>query len=245
MDRTVINVGQDGVQRVTHSTEGGATGHTFTITGLDSTQHRSWQDEYTLVRSQWTPDGRSLVYLNDNCTRKPVLTVISLVDGKRTELRYKQDIGGMAVPVGVTNDGHMLAFFEHDTPDSGELVEFSLQESAVPRRLAIKLPYPCSVVSVALSPQRDRLAWLLLVKGEPRPTVPSDLESRDLLLCGMRSEIWISRLDGSGMREILTEEPLITKGEEVTDFPRELRWLPSGKHLGFLYNFALYTVPAD
>ena len=51
-----------------------------------------------------------------------------------------------------------------------------------------------------------------------------------------KDAIWISRRDGSEMREVGRYD-----GKTVSS----IRWMPDGKHLSFLQNGDPYTVPVD
>ncbi len=90
-----------------------------------------------------------------------------------------------------------------------------------------------------LSPQGDRLAWLIVREYTP----PGQRKQRMIGL-------WVSRLDGSGMQEIghMDYQPndFGHRGyEPKKEVPQHLRWTPDGKRLSFQYQGALYTVPAN
>jgi hypothetical protein len=100
-------------------------------------------------------------------------------------------------------------------------------------------PPPESVMlcGLALSPRSDRIGWLIAREKEKGPTIVS---------------LWVSRLDGTGWREIGYQETHKIDGgfgEHLLHFrasaPGDLRWVPDGKHLSFSYKGGLYTVPAD
>ena len=52
-----------------------------------------------------------------------------------------------------------------------------------------------------------------------------------------RVSLWVSNLDGSRMKELGYVKGIA--------FIPSLRWLPDGKRMSFIYDKALYTVPAD
>ncbi len=72
-----------------------------------------------------------------------------------------------------------------------------------------------------------------------------------------RQSLWVSRVDGSDMREVGAAPdqripmsgsgPIDEDGEHLRgpSSPRQLRWLPDGKHLSFSYKDDLYTITAD
>lgn len=138
-----------------------------------------------------------------------------------------------------------ISFFEFDTEG----------KQANVREYTISLPKGKSEFSedrdlsvsedVVLSPHGDRLAWLIHVVEKPSSIITflakwfSSMHpvSRYVL------KLYTSRLDGSDVQEIGYME---IKGKpSATNLPRLLRWLPDGKRLSFVYQGALWTVPAD
>lgn len=103
---------------------------------------------------------------------------------------------------------------------------------------------------IALSPHGDRLAWLVCLIEEPSVEQPSvvtkflgkwfpSLRPAPRHILQLRT----SRLDGSGVHEIGRME--IPNNTASTELPHNLSWLPDGKRLSFIYQQALWTVPAD
>jgi hypothetical protein len=94
-------------------------------------------------------------------------------------------------------------------------------------RYAVSLP--AQAQEVAVSPQGDRVAWLLMPsksRGRAVPTV----------------SLWVSGLDGTSLREIGSVR--WTSQSQMGDIPTQVHWLPGGKRLGFIYGNSLWTVPA-
>jgi hypothetical protein len=64
-----------------------------------------------------------------------------------------------------------------------------------------------------------------------------------------RTELWVSRPDGTGLREIgyvpLPPSASTDYDAGVAYAPRLPAWLPDGKHVSFLYENTLWTIPVD
>lgn len=84
-----------------------------------------------------------------------------------------------------------------------------------------------------LAPNGDKVALLI---GYNTPSQERDASLRAYSL-------WVCRLDGSSMREVgaWIEH---TNPNHILDMDG-LRWLPSERQLSFVYNHALWTVPAE
>jgi len=98
------------------------------------------------------------------------------------------------------------------------------------------------ISEVVLSPQGDRLAWRTQSWSDVKGALGDWLaglfrhRTRDMrTTCA----VWVSRLDGTDMRQLGSER--LTRGEE----PDVLRWLPDGKALSFTANQGLYSVPTE
>jgi len=97
---------------------------------------------------------------------------------------------------------------------------------------------------VVLSPDGKRLAWKLHARENG---AGSGLLARLLAYFGARPRamisLWVSRLDGSDFHEIGHEEapPMHVWPEAI----REAQWTPDGRHVSFLFQDALWTVPAE
>jgi hypothetical protein len=113
--------------------------------------------------------------------------------------------------------------------------EVGLGPKASPDRTSTVAPPPGSTFRCggAISPHSDRIAWLV---GKPKKGG------------GNVVSIWVSRLDGSGWREMGSQEVIDPEGKgggfptKHMVAPYRLRWLPDGKTLSFLYG-DLYTIP--
>jgi hypothetical protein len=96
------------------------------------------------------------------------------------------------------------------------------------RRYFLRLPMAAFIKSVQFSPQADRIAWLLI-----------DRKARHVTKVGL----YVCRADGTDMKEIgslkVNSAPYNLPG------PDDLRWLPDGNRLSFIYKRTLWTVPVD
>ena len=145
--------------------------------------------------------------------------------------------------------GHLLAAARWSDPYHAVSLR-SAQRLLFQRQ--ITLPSGAEYQAMAVSRQGDRIAWQLGFTD--KPAVPRWLcrllpflkrpESR-------RISLWVSRLDGSGMREVGSTP--VESDLPGPPFVGELRWLPSGKTLSFVtqgyedskWTVRLYTVPAE
>ncbi|MCW3052332.1 MAG: hypothetical protein JWN14_1502 [Chthonomonadales bacterium] len=151
--------------------------------------------------------------------------------------------------VGVTPD-HLVvqtdAPFPPTTAKKITLATFGVYPNrAAVRSVSFPLPVTAEIDNVELAPRGDRLAWLLVdSRRSPLITmlirlVPS-LSGRFPPTEGI--SVWVSRLDGTEMQEIGFQQTHAS-GKD-TNVATDLRWMPDGKHLSFLMNNSLYSVPA-
>jgi hypothetical protein len=103
---------------------------------------------------------------------------------------------------------------------------------------AVRLPNGFnSIIDARISPRRDEVAWILSSERE----FPANVE-RLLAAVHIRPRnsvgIWVSKTDGSEMREIGQME------YSGWTYPRYVDWSPDAQCLSFIYDDALWTVPA-
>jgi hypothetical protein len=219
----------------------------------------------------WLPDSRSWVQLITS--RGTIYAVVTGLDPHDTIRKIplgkpKGTSSGWdwmpALLLGSTQTGRILAtparFDRYTNPSPYRKInffEFSTGASkANLRQFIIRLPkggteFDGDIVlspgeEVALSPRGDRLAWIIHVMEEP-PRMQKWL-SRWLpsLKAAPREiiELRISQLDGSDMKIIgYIDAPNQTQ-DDWKKWPDKLRWLPDGQRLSFLYDNALWTIPA-
>lgn len=109
------------------------------------------------------------------------------------------------------------------------IMNADLSNHVVVRREIITLPFVCQCVALEWSPSGDQIAMLLV---RTRPLGPIDFVRRIFrtpVSSRMVAAIWVSRADGSAMREVGN-----TEVQDVNEL-RNLRWTPDGKHLSFTY----------
>lgn len=94
-------------------------------------------------------------------------------------------------------------------------------------KYTVELPSGQAVCAMKFSPSGDKVAWVLI-----------DTRSRSTV------SLWISELRGRGLHP-LGEIRYADKNQMPYNGIWELQWLPDGKRLSFLYQDALWTVPAQ
>src|SRR5262249_34844636 len=142
---------------------------------------------------------------------------------------------------GFTRAGRLLWYQPGEADQTGGFgfTEFALEgTSATARHFDVRVPRGVEVREVAVSPGGDRLAWLLGGRPSSSTRPPVDYS------------LWISGLDGSGLRELgrtrlKSEKSSSKRGERVDDRPWGLRWVPDGRQVSFLYGDGLFAAPAD
>ncbi|MCW3097662.1 MAG: hypothetical protein JWL77_3280 [Chthonomonadaceae bacterium] len=100
-------------------------------------------------------------------------------------------------------------------------------------RWTISVPPKEEWEEMKISPDGQRIAWIVIT--------PPDSEKPQ------RVALSVSRLDGSAMQEIghltLPASAADWFGPTFERYPSEMKWLPDGKHLSFLYKKTLYVLP--
>ena len=125
-----------------------------------------------------------------------------------------------------------------------EIMEYTLNKTLHRiRRWSVTPPHDTSFQETRISPNGDRIAWLVYTEHlDPTLTALNRLLPFLKSRSQPRLELWISRLDGTEMH-ILGRLTLSTKNANKLCV-NDLRWLPDGKSLSFTYTDALWTVPA-
>ena len=109
-------------------------------------------------------------------------------------------------------------------------------------RYPIRLPARASAVELEVSPQGDRIAWMLSFSGSSPVTSLSRVLPFIHTGPGQTSgEVWVSDIRGEHMK------PLVTGAASASVYNgiRFLRWTPDGSQISFVYDGRLYTVPAS
>lgn len=85
-----------------------------------------------------------------------------------------------------------------------------------------------------MNPEKQTLCWLsvhrLIPKFNPRPIYTES--------------VWISRTDGHGMQELGHVPTHLDENGTPQDLLRDVRWLPDGRQISFVYEGTLYVMPA-
>jgi hypothetical protein len=195
----------------------------------------------------WLPDSRRWLALSPSRSRQPLrLYSVDAPDSAAVTLPMPTAMTNL---VGVTPD---LRVVQTDArpPDATAtniaVITFGIYPNRAPvHSSSFPLPVTAQIKDLELAPAGDRLAWLL-VDARRSPLVT--MLVRLLPTLGGRFpptqgiSVWVSRLDGTEMHEIGFEQTHAT-GKD-TNVATDLRWMPDGKHLSFLMNDALYSVPA-
>ncbi len=201
----------------------------------------------------WMPDSRHWVQIGPSRQWQARLRLFSLDDPDRVQdfdLASQQTISGAAQLLGVTRSDDLLVLPVPGGWTAGlDLQAYTLPTQAnagrilTPKNLHIALPPKNSVlpVRIALSPAGDRLTFFVISFVD---TPHQALLRKFWGMLGRHPHyviaLWTCRPDGKERQEI-GEMPY--KVDEET--PTDLRWLPGGKRLSFLYKGTLYTVPAN
>jgi hypothetical protein len=145
---------------------------------------------------------------------------------KRIRIRGLDD----GLLAGVTQDDRVM-MHHPDDPRASEVTqaEFSRigldAETVSAQKLTFSLPTSADAADFILSPHGNRLAWILKREREP---------SRQYTL-------YIANADGTGIHPIgSTEGVQVGKGYS---WPRDIRWLPDGKRLSFVFKKAVWVIP--
>jgi hypothetical protein len=181
----------------------------------------------------WMPDSKQWVELIQRYSNRTYTIHLARVYevGRPRPLRTIRITGLQdGLPVGVTYDGlvAMHVGTKHGNAPTAQL-DLALvridSDSATARPVSIPIPVSYNVADVILSPKGDRLAWV----ARQGPVAES------------LHTLYTADADGSHFRSIGSAVGIRTPRE--FSWPRELRWLPDGKHVSFAYNGALYVVP--
>jgi hypothetical protein len=100
------------------------------------------------------------------------------------------------------------------------------------RRFSVRLPYPDRVWRVRISPDGARLAWLTEAR-DPR----SLYQEMELF------RLWTSDLEGGNVQEVGALRVEVSGGKRF--WPQDVRWLPDGKRITFVFKDSLWVAPAS
>jgi hypothetical protein len=239
-----------GVQQISEVTPDG-----YVLFSLKAAPSQPVREDWWFYNSVWTRDSRSCIGIYSGGKLET-----HLIRGESPPTSPWQDVPQSAIlrkdPRG---DAHVLGFMadEHvlvacipefnvdNLPMANQaavnLVSLGLKTSAIPPRvMRISLPKDLRIWYVWLSPDGKKLAWMF----EHYPT--SQVTGRPVSNTFDYYEFWISRADGTGMTRLGWIEPRGDKREQVyTQYPAAIAWMPDSQHISFVYQDALYSIPAD
>lgn len=211
---------------------------TATLDGSRQVLGPKWVQAYAL----WMPDSRRWVELQQvyrNDAYKFTYAVIHSLDHPQgvRKVRISSLADGMVA--GISRSSQVVVHTDDRQQEASSHADFAEigldSKAASARKYRIRLPHEARLWEVVMSPQGDRLAWLLSRNRESKGL--PDMYS-----------LWVSDLKGGHMREIghveaQSEKTTSSPTGDRTHAPQTVRWTPGGKRLSFLYKDALYTVP--
>jgi len=146
-----------------------------------------------------------------------------------------EDVPGMEIPLKTyRTEDQLRSFFLFDSPREAlkpiETHRFKLPEGAELYRGEASPSQKSILYYIHASRTPPFLTWLHHIfphfRTEPTPT----------------EELWVSRSDGQGVREIGHVRVLADPGHT---FLGDIRWLPDGRQISFVYRGMLYVAPAE
>ncbi len=227
----------------------------------------------TLTRIAWAPDGNGVVVLED----KPELCLKRFDIGSRRveKTLLPRDLGiaygDQSSLLGFTGPSTVLIArrgpaFQDVFPKGASGAQqprinyptMSLIEVSLPappriiRTFAPAVPAAAAYGFVTLSPLGDKLLWGAFCVDHVTP-LQTHLHNYLSLIPGedtVFERAWISRLDGSSMRDLGTYEippdsPIRTASSPGPPWIIDPKWTPDGKRIGFIYKDRLFTISAE
>lgn len=110
------------------------------------------------------------------------------------------------------------------------------------RKFSASLPPRASIQTAALSPQGNRLAWILWI--DPLPGAANRGQAKERHSSSAQVGIWVCHADGSRMREI-GRLPVDENRMSESFTLDELNWLPDDKRVSFVYRGTFYAIRTD
>lgn len=183
----------------------------------------------------WLQDSSAWVEMPRRYTRKQKHYTLAQINVyrpdaiqpvKSTTIEEVED----GLPAGLLADGRFLLFQPPDGQGVQTKAVFTAIDPNAPEakqeRRTIPIPPTSLVEEVVLSPNGDRLAWLLMRKIDQEEV----------------NTIYVSRSDGTQMRAVGAAPTIVRKGTPGFSLPEKLRWLPGGTQLSFRYDYAIHVL---
>jgi hypothetical protein len=213
---------------------------------IDVNDDSSWSSEGHVQQSAvWMPDNSRWISLDSGTNLSSTAWLRSIDTTIHAARPVSLRASGLLL--GVTKTNRILSTDFH--PGIGPpATNVSIYESGLfpdpssSREWTLKAPPGTDVRELVLSPQQDRLAWLVYSARVPVITrllgrvLPSFRKYGRPVL---RLSIFVSKIDGTGLHEV-GYQPVGNLGG-----PHHLRWAPDGRNLSFLLNNGLYLIPVD
>jgi hypothetical protein len=163
------------------------------------------------------------------------------------------DYGEIPINAGLTAENSIVGTDAGNLFGSGstaKLKSYPLKAGAKPAQKLVPLPTFADYYNTIVSPNGDRIAWVISGTGRKSHT---NLLEKFFSFLGQKpvptAGLWVSKVDGSELHEIgRMEFPWKPKGNNLPSAALRLsmvRWTPDSKHLSFIHDEALYTVPVD
>ena len=229
---------------------------------MDGLHHVLWSSEeiglsiytnavggaYVNAAGPWLCDGRYWIIDYDTEPSGLSITLASPYEAHEQVIRTRAQIPNTSddsdpAIVGVTPDNQAIFFSDAPSP---MVYAIALSPGATALRSVVALPAGANAVEGILSPQGDRIVWLLDVV-DPNKEQSSWLRPvRHWLRLPSPAPVtglWVSNRDGTKMRLIGTLP--LKSGRDPRDILTNPQWTPDGKRVSFISRDALYTVPAD
>jgi hypothetical protein len=196
---------------------------------------RSIDDAY------WIGTGHRLLAFEDARGKATRAVVIDL--DKPEQTRQVALPSGIGLPFNSFGDAHVcvtatddLVFADWDTEQPGavthsiRIVQLHLGNvPSTPQSFLVRLPPGAKLFQIALSPTGNQVVWELAFDRGGKSTV----------------ELWLSDRDGGRMHAI---ERIPLWPDDIPDIKlgsHSIHWTPDGKLVSFVYDYALWTVPAN
>ena len=137
-----------------------------------------------------------------------------------------------------TPQGHLIVASLVGGAGTNDVYDFAFPDPQPVRKITLSLP-ATDVTECALSAKGGQFAWQLYkVHLTPRANLAERAAS--LLLrrqAAYTHSVWVSDLDGSNLRQLTPETERVG--------PSYIHWTPDGQSVGYRYDDALWTVPAQ
>lgn len=206
----------------------------------------------------WMPDGKQwIVSRNDG-------DYLNSLDDKPARKLDTSSLSAWAPFVlGVNAQGRAIStlgsdMFEPPAPFQGRnslryptaiLTEFDpLAPSRNPKTLKVTMPPDSVRGQLVLSPQADSILWIVEKQGSGFSDWISRLQYGYYRPYSGDQALYVSQLNGTGMREIFSGPTQRSKRGANVSMIRplsDIRWLPDGKRISFVHHDALYIAPVD